>query len=301
MKAGKWLARKGVQVGVGASRVLASLLPWRAAVGLGKRLGVTAYYLLFKERTRVFRHLKMALGDKYADEELRVIARNCFAHLGMGFFELLLAARLPKERLKELIVMEGEEIITEACRNGKGVIFVTGHIGNWELMGAALSMRYRLRVIAAPLYDPWLDAMMVRFRARFGIETIQRGSPRAGRQILSALRQGGVLGLLIDQDTRVEGAYVNFFGRPAYTPTAAAALALRTRIPVVIGSCHRMEDGTHRVVVQGPLALLRTGEHQRDLEENTALFSKCLEDIIRKRPEQWVWMHRRWASRPSEH
>jgi KDO2-lipid IV(A) lauroyltransferase len=109
-----------------------------------------------------------------------------------------------------------------------------------------------------------------------------------------------MLAFLIDQDTRVEGAYVDFFGRPAYTPTGVASLALHRDIPVVMGYSHRLEDGRHRIVFKKPLTLVRTGQSENDINVNTAIFTKYLEEFISMRPEQWVWMHRRWGKRLNE-
>jgi KDO2-lipid IV(A) lauroyltransferase len=214
----------------------------------------------------------------------------------MGFFETVHLSRLDPDRFSELIQMEGEENLSNAMKEGKGVIYIGGHIGNWELMAAVVARRgYPLKVIAAPIYDQRLDQLMSRSRSRFGIETIQRGGARSTRQILAGLRQGCMLAFLIDQNIRAEGTEVDFFGHPAYTPTGVASLALHSDIPVVMGYSHRLDDGRHLVAFEKPLTLVRSGRSEEDIKANTALFTKCLEEFISKRPEQWVWMHRRWG------
>jgi KDO2-lipid IV(A) lauroyltransferase len=179
------------------------------------------------------------------------------------------------------------------------VVFVTAHAGNWELLGALVAGRgFPVTVAATPVYDDRLEQILVAARAAHGVETISRGSATAARQLLSALRRNALLGLLIDQDTDVDGAFVPFFGRPAYTPTGAAALALRTGAAVVCGFLVREGALRHRMVVEGPVNLVRTGDHERDVVENTALLTGLIERHIRAYPEQWVWFHRRWKRQP---
>jgi KDO2-lipid IV(A) lauroyltransferase len=287
------LALAGIYLAI----LLARIFPWRRGVRLGKFFGVAAYYCLPRERHKTLQHLTLALGNKLPPQDLQKTARACFAHLGMGFFELVNLPRLDQSEFSELIQVEGEENLSNAIKEGRGVIYIGGHIGNWELMAAVVARRgYPLKVIAAPIYDERLDQLVSRYRSRFGIETIQRGNVRSTRQILSGLRQGCMLAFLIDQNTQVDGAYVDFFGRPAYTPIGVASLALRSDIPVVMGYSHRLDDGRHRVVFEKPLTLVRSGRSEEDVKTNTAIFTKCLEEFILKRPEQWVWMHRRWGS-----
>jgi len=283
-------------VGIYLTILLARIFSWRWGARLGRFLGIAAYYCLPRERHKTLKHLTLALGSRLSLQELHKTARACFAHLGMGFFELLNLPRLDQNRFLDLVKIEGEENLSNAMKEGRGVIYIGGHIGNWELMAAVVAMRgYSLKVIAASIYDQRLDQLMSRYRSHFGIETIQRGSARSTRQILSGLRQGCMLAFLIDQNIQVEGAYVDFFGHPAYTPIGVASLALHSDIPVVMGYSHRLEDGRHRIVFQKPLTLLRSGQSEEDIKANTAIFTKCLEEFILKCPEQWVWMHRRWG------
>jgi KDO2-lipid IV(A) lauroyltransferase len=179
------------------------------------------------------------------------------------------------------------------------VIFVTGHIGNWELLAALVARRgYDASVVATPVYDERLDQRLVAARAVHGVETIRRGSASAARQLLSSLRRNAVLGMLIDQDTDVDGAFVPFFGRLAHTPVGAAALALRTDARVICGFLVREGASRHRLVLQGPVELVRTGDSDHDVVENTARLTEMIERHIRAHPDQWIWFHRRWKRRP---
>jgi KDO2-lipid IV(A) lauroyltransferase len=154
-------------------------------------------------------------------------------------------------------------------------------------------------VVATPVYDDRIDQRLGRARAIHGIETIRRGSAPAGRQLLSALRRNALLGMLIDQDTDVEGVFVPFFGRLAYTPVGAAALALRMDARVLCGFLVREGAARHRVVLEGPIELARSGDADRDALENTARLTNLIERHIRAYPDQWIWFHRRWKRRPN--
>lgn len=277
------------------------LLPWRLGVHFGGLLGMLAFYLLKRERRRSHEGLQVAFGKEKSEQALNTIARKNFCNLGKGLIEILNLHTLKKEQLKKFVSLEGEEYLKAATEAGKGVILITGHIGNWELMAAALSMRgYRLHVIAAPLYDPRIDELIIRLRADFKVETISRGSPSSSRKILSVLKSKEILGLLIDQDTRVGGVFVNFFNKKAHTPAGAAQLALRSGAATMMCFVTRLPDDRHRITVEKPMLLYRSGDKEADIKNNTAMFTARIEEHIKQYPEQWVWMHRRWRTKPEE-
>jgi KDO2-lipid IV(A) lauroyltransferase len=172
------------------------------------------------------------------------------------------------------------------------VVFATLHLGNWELMAVALARAgYPISTVAKESHDPRFTRLLARERARFGVECIYRGRPGAVAGILRALKRGRVLGLLIDQDTRVPGVFVPFFGREAFTPVAAAAIALRTGAPVVVGTIRRLRGGGHEVTIEP--CPLPAGER-----DATALITRRFEERVRRRPSQWVWFHERWRTQP---
>lgn len=269
----------------------------RAGVALGKYLGWTFFYLLSKERNRALQNIRFALGDVYSLEQCRRIIKNSFENLGKSAFEVLCLSWLTPIEISRLVSIEGEEYLKDAVSQGHGVIFVTGHLGNWEMGAASLAKLYHpTAILAAPVYDPQLEEVIVKIRRTHSIETFVRGNPGSIRRLLSTLREKGVVVLAIDQDTRVDGVFVPFFGREAYTPAGAAALALRTGAAVVIGFSLRMSDDRHRVVIQGPLDIVRTGDREADIKTNTARFTEMIERFIRNHPDQWVWMHKRWKT-----
>jgi KDO2-lipid IV(A) lauroyltransferase len=165
-------------------------------------------------------------------------------------------------------------------------------------MGHAVSSRYPLSVVAAPIEPEQVNDMIVSLRAGMGVRTILRGRPGASRELIRIFKENRILGILIDQDTDVESAFVDFMGRKAWTPTGAASMALKFGAPVIYGFIHRDKQNKHTITIEGPLQLVRTGDDASDLVTNTAMFTKKIEDSIRKDPEQWVWMHRRWRRQP---
>jgi KDO2-lipid IV(A) lauroyltransferase len=281
--------------------IIASQIPMNIGVRVGGFLGKLVYYILNKERKKTIRNLRCAFPEKN-EIEIKFIAKGCFENLGKGLFELINLPKLTEDNIKRIAKIEGEEHVKKALSKGKGFIFVTGHIGNWELMGAVFGIKgYKVNVIAAPLYDNRINELLIKQRARHSVKVILRGSQDIKREIIKALHNNESLSMLIDQDTKVPGVFVDFFGRPAYTPSGAASISMRTDAPVLMGFITRLPDNTHRIHIKPPLQLINTGHRDSDIKENTALFTKIIEEQIRKTPEQWVWMHNRWKKQPEKH
>ncbi|MBI3597747.1 MAG: lysophospholipid acyltransferase family protein [Nitrospirae bacterium] len=277
-------------------RSISRWVPWNTGLSLAGGLGAAAYLLLVKERRKALHHLQLALGGERSSKDRQRIALESFQNLGRTFFEVLNLDRLTRDDLDRLVRFEGEEALKAAAAGGHGVLFVTAHIGNWELMGRVVAMRYPLAVVAAPIYDRRVEKIMIRLRAAHGIETLVRDSPGSLKRLIGMLRRGGVVGLLIDQDTKTDGVFVPFFHREAFTPTGPASLAFRTGASVVVGFIIREGRERHRIILHGPLDLSPTGHIERDVRDQTARFTKMIEEQIRKTPEQWIWMHRRWKT-----
>ncbi len=275
----------------------ARYLSWQWGVRLGKGFGQLCFYLLPAMRRRSLTHLERAFGTTPA---LKGLAKHNFRHLGQLLFETLMLSYLPSTALASLVEIEGEGYLKEAVARGSGVILITGHIGNWEMMGAALAAAgYPMNVIGATLYDSRLNAWLLALRGRFHIKTIVRGSLSASKEILTALRSGGILAFLIDQDTRAKGVFVNFFGEPAHTPVGAAALALRSGASALCAFITRLPNNQHRVTFKKPFLITPTKDATADIRRYTERFTADIEQQIRLAPEQWVWIHRRWNRKPN--
>jgi Kdo2-lipid IVA lauroyltransferase/acyltransferase len=278
------------------------LLPLGLARRLGRGLGRLAHALAAKQRTLAHEHLRLAFPDR--DEDfVRATALECFAGLGENVLELCVARRRPS-LAEGLVRMEPEDMaaLDEALAEGKGCLVVSGHIGSWELAARALAGRgYEVVAVARRFHDPGLGALIEGFRARGGVVTLPRGAPGTVRRLLSQIRKGGAIFVLVDQDTRVPSVFVPFFGRTAKTPRGPAELALRTGGAVVAAFVHREGEGAgHRMRTERIAPPPPSGDRAADALELTALMTRRLEHEIREHPADWVWFHERWRSRPED-
>lgn len=278
--------------------VLFLLLPWKTALRGGAFLGRVAYKSLRKEREKAWKNFNLAFQNEYSDQEKSKIILRSFENLGQSLVEVIKFKQIRSDNIDQFVKLEGEESLMKAFSLQKGIVFVTAHFGNWELMGITLAIKgYPTNVIAAPLYDSRLDQLMNNYRLLHGVQTIQRGGERGARKILSALKNNQILGLLIDQDIDAEGVFVDFFNHKAFTPSGAASLALKSGASVILGFIHREPDGRHKIILKGPVELIRQGNMEQNIYENTVLFTKEIEENIRHYPDQWVWMHNRWQTK----
>lgn len=280
----------------GAARLLAAffrLVPWRAAQAIGGSAGRLTWRLSRRDRLRALEHLALAFPE-LSERERESLAHACFAHLGTTAGEMLWLATRDCAAVARHVEVEGLEAVQALRADGRDLMFVTGHCGNWELLAAAANCAgLRITVAVRGLDEAPLQELVARLRRRFGTRTVERGQKGAARELLRGLREGA-LGMLIDQDTRVEGVWVPFFGRSAFTPVGAARLALRRNAAVVPVFIARRPDGDHEMSFGAPLPI------PADEVEATALMTRTIEEQVRRHPEQWVWMHRRWRTQPEE-
>ena len=272
---------------------VASLLSWRGAQRLGAAIGLGLRPFLRRDRRRMAAHLEVAFPEKSPNER-RELERQCWRHLGMAIFELLhIRGRDPGEAASHVEIV-GFEAVEAAKKAGQAVVILTGHCGNWELISTANHRHgLGLAAMARELDEAALQDFAVAFRRHLGSETIARGSASSTKQLLRVLRNKGALGLLIDQDIQeADSVFVPFFGKPAWTPTAATDLALRLGAAVVPTFAERLADGSHRVTFYPALEL------PANVQAATAQMTAEIEKQIRRHPEQWVWMHRRWRRQP---
>lgn len=261
---------------------LFSVLPRGCAARLGGRLGDLTRIMLPKQANRAREHLQKAFPE-WSREKTDLCLKQNFRHYGITLSELF---RL--EKLMPRVEIDGMEHLEG------GAVLVSGHCGNWELMARTIGRRGPgLIVVAREAYLNTLNTFLVRLRRKGGVQTILRGSSDSPRQLLQAVKDRSVLGMLIDQDTKVDGVFVDFFGHPAHTPVGAAKLAVKYEIPVVTGFIHRTPSGGHRLRFAPPLNPMEYNETAL-----TQLLTRRIEDQIRAHPAQWVWVHRRWKKRP---
>lgn len=274
-----------------------SRLPLGIAARIGSALGRLAAATQGRHRIEAESACARALDVPRADAA-RVV-RDAYGSIGRAAFELGAALGRPEPLLARVrLPAEDRRRLDDALACGRGVVFVTAHLGSWELLAWALARAgYPIHTIAAPSYDPRLTRLVRRLRRARGVCPIFRAAPGAAARMIRVLRRGHVLGALIDQSTRVPSIEVPFFGRPAPTPVGAARLALRFGAEVVAGFLIRSEDGRYVAHIRR-LPVTRRGAD--DVAENTARMTRAIEDAVRSAPGQWVWMHRRWEPRAAE-
>ena len=284
-------------------RSAVAALPPGARLSVGERLGALAWRLARRDRRRAIEHLGCAFSaNGRSAAEIRNIGRECFRNLGRCFAELCGLSRAgagPRDVLALVDVTEGAERFRRLLAGGRGLVVVTAHLDNWELSGASVACAgLPVVAVARRLYFEKYDRLINGLRRHFGMEIVyQDESPR---KLLRALRDGKLVALLADQDVpRLDGAFVPFFGRPAYTPVGPAALAVASGAELVLAHTLREGRDRHRLLVSEPIQFDRS-EKDRAVLEGTRGWCSLLEGTIREHPEQWVWMHRRWRTAPAD-
>lgn len=273
-------------------------MPLPLALWLGRRLGDLGYAALPRRRRIALANLSRAYPELPVAER-RQLARRAAQHLGMTLVELPRLLAAPLEETLARIRLDGIDHLHEAMRVHGRALVLTAHVGNWEILCAAHRLtEYGLSVVVRPLDAPWLDAVADRLRRRTGVEVIDKRG--ALRPVLEALRRGRMVGILMDQNaSRREGVFVRFFGHPASTSRSIALLAVRTGAPVVPIFARRTAGTGHTVVIRPPLPLPASNDPEAAVVELTARCTAQIEEVIREAPEQWLWSHDRWRTRPA--
>jgi KDO2-lipid IV(A) lauroyltransferase len=256
------------------------------------------YLLHFRLRQVGMRNLAMAFPDKSLAEHKRIL-RGEFTSLGRQLAELCLFPRYTPENVDEVVVYDALENYERAYARGKGVLFLTAHVGGWELSAFAHSLHgHWVNIVMRPMDNPYLDRMLQSYRTMHGNKVVPKDDFVRG--LLAAMKCGETVGILMDTNmTPPQGVFVDFFGIPACTASGLARMALRTDAAVVPGFTIWDESlGKYRLRFDPALELIRTGNLEADIVANTQLFTRVIEDYVRKYPEQWLWVHRRWKTRP---
>lgn len=272
-------------------------MPLPLALWVGRRLGDLAYVALPRRRRIALANLGRAYPELPAVERRR-LARRAAQHLGMTLVELPRLLTAPLEETLGRIHLDGLEHLHAAMSAHGRALLLTAHLGNWEILCAAHRLtEYGLSIVVRPLDAPWLDAVADRLRRRTGVDVIDKRG--ALRPVLEALRRGRMVGILMDQNAaRREGVFVEFFGHPASTSRSIALLAVRTGAPVVPIFARRGTGADHTVVIRPALKAPAANDPEAAIVELTARCTTEIEAAIRKAPEQWLWSHDRWRTRP---
>lgn len=244
------------------------------------------------------RNLEMAFPDKTRKERARIL-RGEFRSLGRQLAELCQFPRYTPENVEEVVVYDGLENYMEAYGRKKGVLFLTAHFGGWELSAFVHSMHgHWMHVVMRPMDNSYLDQLLQNYRTMHGNKVVSKDDFVRG--LLAAMKAGEVVGILMDTNVlQTQGIFVNFFNIRACTASGIARIALRTDAAVVPTFTIWDEKlGKYRLRFDPALELIRTGDLEADLVANTQAFTNVIEHYVRKYPDQWLWVHRRWKTRP---
>lgn len=273
----------------------ASRLSHERAEKLGAGLGRFGYRRVKIRREVVEDHLRLAFPD-WDDTRVKATAEAAYAHLGREMMTTLLLSHMSREQVSAKVRHEvGRERFYEAFREGKGVVLVGGHFGNWELGAASVAAQgYPVDGIYQPMRNPLFNEAVVQARRRLGLELIARGG--ASKEALHSLREGRIVGFVADQNAGRSGVFVPFFGRHASTHRGAALLAIRSGAPIFAAAAIR--QGDHYFGYTEEITASREGELDEVVYRLTAAYTAVLEKLVRHWPEQYFWHHRRWKTRP---
>lgn len=274
-------------------RMLAVRLPARMATRIGVGLGLLGYHVIRYRRAQIKEQMSLALEMSPCNPELKRLVRANFVHYGLLVVEFLRIRLLRASPLESAVQFQGEDHLREALAEGKGALILSAHLGNYDVSAVALALRgFPMMIVSKPLKLKAIERFWMEERSASGLEiSLSHGSIR---DILKALRAGKAVVFVLDQFASAEQVWVEFFGRPASTLPAPAVLTQRTGAPVLPIFAHRRADGTHGIEIFPVLPFEECGDRDRTIKHNTQRYTGVIEAAVRRHPEQWTWIHRRW-------
>lgn len=274
---------------------LVCLLPYPVILSIGKLLGRLYYQVAARQRQRAIRQIRESLG--FSVTEAQTIIQKLFMNIGQMVLEVMYTPKLTPDNVEKYITIEHSEYLAEALEQGRGVVFLTAHIGNWEWLGAALAFAgFPMTSVIKRQPNDQHTRILNEFRSMVGIELFASG----GNEMIGAaraLKKGKILGFLSDQDGGRNGIWLSFLEKMASTPQGAAVFAKKFKAPLVPGFILRKPEGGHKVFFYPPLYYEDTGDTERDIKNLTARYTEIIEDVIRQHPDQWLWFQKRWNTK----
>jgi KDO2-lipid IV(A) lauroyltransferase len=276
-------------------------LPRNAVLALARWGGRAAFMLVPRHRRKTLEHLARAFGGEMSAAGIERLGRRVFENLAETGADLLLAPKMARSGRRHELIDYGEapRVYREILAEGRGLIAITAHLGNWELMAGAMALEgFQGAVLGRRLRYAPFDRWVVARRLAMGVATVYRDE--SARKIFDILASGRIVGLLPDQDIdSVRGIFVPFFGRPAYTPVAPVKLALASGAPIVVNFMVRRPGGRYAVELGGVIRPRVETTREAAVRDYTAAWMAAFERMIRAHPEQWAWMHDRWKTQPA--
>ena len=276
---------------------MAQTVPRKIGLKMFGIIGAIAFAFSNKEKERTLKHLRFIFGSEWSDSKIRNTAREVYIQLGRNLFDGICLPGLSKDKLHAIVKSDSFDEFRNAYNKGKGIIAITAHTGCFEMLLHYYALEgFRCFAIGRRLYDERLEKLIRKTRSGDNIEYMNRSE--SPRKIIRELQEGKVFGVLIDQDTQVEGVFANFLGKKAYTPSGPVKMAMKLKVPVFVSTTVRHPDDSHYIFINKQLPLIDTGNFQEDLIKNVQAVNDLICATITQYPSQWVWMHRRWKRQP---
>ncbi len=269
-------------------------VPHKRIASIGRVLGILIYVIDVRHRRIVRRNLKFVYPE-WPSERVKKISKRIFQNLGITILEICQMICFSRDDIIDRVKIRGEEHLLNAMHNNKGVILISAHLGNWEIVPLFWPLYFNetITVVARQIQNKIINRWIHELRTRFGSRVIYKDI--ALPEMTRTLRHGKILAILIDQGTKSSlGVKIKFFNKFATATPAAALLAMRCKSPVLPGFCTRNDDGAFTISLEPPLVLKRTGDLSEDLRTNTQIMTDAIETMLRNHPEQWFWVHKRW-------
>ncbi len=273
------------------------ILPRALSLAIARALGRAGFWLVWRQREKTLENLRHAYGREKSEAEIHQIAEKVFENLAQTAVDVLRFDRFSRKEISQIVdYAEAFEVVKGLFSEGKGIIMMSSHIGNWELLaGVFCHSGFRGAVVGRRIYYEPYNRWIVGLRRSVSVETLYRDESM--REMLKVLQRNEILGILPDQDVdSTKGFFVDFFRRPAYTMTAPVRIALRSGAPLVSSFLIRQPGDRYRIVVGEVLRPVVTTTREEAVQKYTEQWMKSFERVIREYPEQWTWMHNRWKT-----
>lgn len=277
---------------------LASKIPRSIGLFFFGQIGALIFLFPNREKRRTIDHLRFIYGDRWSERQICDTAREVYIELGKNLFDAICLSRLSQEKLKRIVHCDSLDEFRKAYELNKGVIVITAHVGCFEMLLHFFALHgFRCFAVGRKMFDQRLEDLIRKTRSGDNIEYMDRSEGTL--KLVRLLKQGKTFGVLIDQDTKVESVFASFLGHQALTPSGPLKLSMKLGIPVFVVTTARQKDNTHHIFISEQIVLSETGDFKSDLRENVQKANDLICRTIEKYPSQWVWMHRRWKTKPN--
>jgi KDO2-lipid IV(A) lauroyltransferase len=276
---------------------LAQTVPRKIGIKLFGTIGAIAFAFPSEDKERTLKHLRFIFDNEWDEAKIRKTAKEVYIQLGRNLFDGICLPGFSKEKINTIVKSDSFDEFRNAYNKGRGIVAITAHTGCFEMLLHYYALEgFRCFAIGRRLYDERLEKLIRKTRSGDNIEYMNR--TESPRKIIRELQAGKVFGVLIDQDTSVEGVFANFLGKTAFTPSGPVKMAMKLKIPVFVSTTVRHQDDSHYIFINKQLPLIDTGKFEEDLVKNVQAVNDLICATIMQYPSQWVWMHRRWKRQP---